>query len=81
MQVQLLEEEKVKRSFVAFSFKVDVQDEDELLELYHRFNLFVGKLTRLYDDGIPPKWHFRTEKCREVNKILENKLVEFGIEP
>jgi len=81
MKVKEIKEAVVARKFEPFSFTIDVQTEEELIELFHRFYQPSGKLLQLYSNGIPPKWSFTTNKCTDVKDFLSSKMGYFDLEP
>lgn len=82
MKVKENAEDKVKPKFVPFSFTIDVQTEEELIELFHRFNFPSARLLRICDDkAVPWNWNFATENCLDVKKLMYDKIHEHDVKP
>ena len=81
MKIKENKENKTKKLFEPFSFTMEVQTEEELLELYHRFNFPSGKLLKLYTDQVPPTWTFVSNNCEDVKSLLMSKLDAYNISP
>lgn len=80
MRVKENKDAKVKKTFEPFSFTIDVQSEAELVELYHRFVHSSGKLIKMYDDGLLPKWTFTTNNCEDVLALIKDKVTYYDVE-
>lgn len=74
MKIKENKESKVAPKFEPFSFTMEVQTEEELIELFHRFDHPSIKLLKLYDNGIPPKWNFVSNNCDDVRRLLGEKI-------
>lgn len=81
MKVRENKDNSVKKKFEPFSFTIDVQTEEELIELYHRFVHPSGKLLKLYDNGIPPLWNFTTNNCLDVKDLILEKMKHYSVTP
>lgn len=81
MKVKENKEEIVKKKFEPFSFTVDVQTEEELIELYHRFINPSGKLLKMYDNGFPPRWSFNTNNCEDIRDLILEKFKLYDVIP
>lgn len=70
---------KESKTFKPFTLEIDVSSEDELKELWHRFNVYIGTCT---DGGVHMllSEDYPTVKSNNTWNVLEAKRKEMGLE-